>query len=157
MSVLTEDLPIITKQTKVKGKKRVFTNTNFKAYLYKEYEITFNSGEKEYMYSVALEIPIEIIKERIVKELNLFGLKIPLITEKTIVKKHCFLEIPFRLVSEDFYAIYCPSNYVNSHNQVIEIKDYGDLENLKYNEKFTKKNLNKIKEVVKQINFEVIK
>jgi len=86
MSVLTENLPIITKQTKVKGKKRVFTNTNFKTYLYKEYEITFNSGEKEYMYSVALEIPIEIIKERIVKELNLFGFKIPLMTEKTIVK-----------------------------------------------------------------------
>jgi len=145
MSVLTEDLPIITKQTKVNGKKRVFTNTNFKAYLYKEYEITFNSGEKEYMYSVALEIPIEIIKKRIVKQLNLFGFKIPLTTEKTIVKKHCYLEIPFRLVSEDFYAIYCPSNFVKSHHQKITLSGYESLKNLSYKEKFTEEDLNNIK------------
>jgi len=155
MSVLTEDLPIITKQTKVNGKKRVFTNTNFKAYLYKEYEITFNSGEKEYMYSVALEIPIEIIKERIVKQLNLFGFKIPLITEKTIVKKHCYLEIPFHLISSDFYAIYCPSNFVKSHHQKITISGYEGLENLSFRENFTKEDLNDIKEIVKKINLKV--
>jgi len=155
MSVLTEDLPLITKQTKVKGKKRVFTNTNFKAYLYKEYEVTFNSGTKEYFYSVALQIPIKIIKERVVKELNLFGLKIPLMTEKTIVKKHCFLEIPFRLVSEDFYAIYCPSNFVKSHHQKIALNGYKGLENLSFRENFTKEDLNDIKEIVKKINLKV--
>jgi len=157
MSVLTEDLPLITKRTKVKGKKRVFTNTNFKTYLYKEYEITFNTGEKEYMYSIALEIPIEIIKERVVKEFNLFGIKIPLITKKTIIKKHCYLEIPFHLISSDFYAIYYPSNYVKSHHQNIIIKGYEELENLKYKERFTKKDLYKIQKIVDKLKFEIVK
>ena len=157
MSVLTEDLPIITKQTKVNGKKRVFTNTNFKAYLYKGYEVTFKSGTKEYFYSIALEIPIEIIKEIIVKELNLFGFKIPLMTKKTIVKKHCYLEIPFHLISNDFYAIYCPSNFVKSHHQKIVINGYEGLKNLSFRENFTKKDLNNIKEVVNKLNFEVMK
>jgi len=150
----------ITKQSKVKGKKRVFNNTDFKTYLYKEYEISFGKdgkNGKEIVYSVGIEIPIEIIKEKAEKELKLLGVKIPLKTKKTITTKTLFLEIPFRLSKIDFDEVKHSENFVKSHHQKIVINGYEDLENLSYKEKFTEEDLNNIKEIVKKLKFEIVK
>jgi len=158
MSMICPNTPIISKQTKIlNSRKEVFNNTNFKTFLYKEYEITFNSGRKEYMYSIALEIPITIIKKKILKTIKIFKWEFPIVTKTIKNVKNYYVEIPFRILSKGLYAVYYPQNYVKTPFQDIEISGpYHKLENLKFKNDLQLKDIDKIRNIVQKLNFEII-
>ena len=169
-----QNLPIINNEIKLLNSKiEIENNTDFKTFIYKDYEIKFDSGKIEHLYSIAIEIPIIVIKKEILKSIkfNIFkyNIEIPIITKTNKIIRNFYFEIPFKIIDDNAYN---PSNYVDSFYRKIIFnenlnknynknlnkslnKSLNKLKNIKFKNGYSLYDLDKIKNIIDNLKFEI--
>ena len=163
-----QNLPIINNEIKLLNSKiEIENNINFKTFIYKDYEIKFNSGKIEHLYSIAIKIPITIIKREILQSIKFnilkYNIEIPIIIKTNKIIKNFYFEIPFKLNKNN---VYNSSNYVDSFYRKIIFnensnknlnKNLSKLKNIKFKNGYNLYDLDKIKNIITKLNFEIEK